>query len=225
MSSYRYIVVEGVIGVGKTTLVELLAKDLRAKTYLEIVEENPFLVKGFYEDIEAHAFNTEVFFLLTRFRQQCQIMEDLLHTSRFLISDYLFAKNRIFAGITLKRPELETFDSVFRPLNKKAPTPDLIVYLKADVENLMKRIHLRDRSFERKMDPQYIEKLVGRYDDFFENYDETEVLTINASEVDFVFNLETYSEIKKLIAERTRKRFSIQKVKTFEERTIEEGRV
>jgi len=209
MSAYRYIVVEGVIGAGKTTLVELLAKDFNAKSYLEIVEDNPFLVKGFYDDIEANAFNTEVFFLLSRFRQQRQLMEDLLHTSKFLISDYLFAKNRLFSGITLKRPELEIFDSVFRPLNKKVATPDLIIYLKADTENLMKRIHIRDRSFERKMDPNYIDKLVRKYDEFFEAYDETEVLTIDVSEVDFVFNLGTYSKIKNLVAKKTRKRVGI----------------
>lgn len=206
MGTYRYIVVEGVIGVGKTTLVELLSKDFNAKKYLEIVEENPFLVKGFYEDIEANAFNTELFFLLSRFRQQFQLIEDLLHTSSFLISDYLFAKNRIFSGITLKGSELEIFDSVFRPLNKKVATPDLIIYLKADVEGLLRRIHLRDRSFERNMNPAYIEKLVERYNEFFADYDETEILTIDASEIDFVFNLKTYSEIKRLISERTKRR-------------------
>ena len=196
-------VVEGVIGVGKTTLAELLSKDFKAKTTLEIVEENPFFLKGFYEDIEANAFNTELFFLLSRFRQQRQLTESLLHTSTFLISDYLFAKNRIFAGITLKNQELEMFDSVFRPLNKKVATPDLIIYLRASVDSLMRRIHLRDRSFERNMDPNYIKKLVERYDDFFSAYDETEVLTIDASELDFVFNLKTYSEIKRLIGEAT----------------------
>ena len=130
-------VVEGVIGVGKTTLAELLSRDFKAKTYLEIVEENPFLVKGFYDDIEAHAFNTELFFLLSGFRQQRTLTEELLHSSTFLISDYLFSKNRIFAGITLKNQELEMFDSVFRPLNKKVATPDLIIYLRASVDSLM----------------------------------------------------------------------------------------
>lgn len=205
MSSYRYIVVEGVIGVGKTTLVELLSKDFNAKTYLEIVEENPFLVKGFYDDIEANAFNTELFFLLSRFRQQRHLTHALLHTSEFIISDYLFAKNRIFAGITLKGDELEMFDSVFRPLNKKAPIPDLIIYLKADVEGLMRRIAMRDRSFERKMDPKYIEKLVNRYNEFFEQYHETEVLTMDAAELDFVFNRKTYSDIMEMVAKKTKR--------------------
>lgn len=206
MSSYRYIIVEGVIGIGKTTLVELLAKDFHAKSYLEIVEENPFLVEGFYEDIEANAFNTEIFFLLSRFRQQRLIMDDLLHRSQLIISDYLFAKNRIFAGLTLKGQDLEIFDSVFRPLNKKVATPDLIIYLKADVDGLMRRISLRDRSFERKMDPQYLQRLTERYDDFFKNYDETEVMTIDASQIDFVFNLRSYSEIKQLVGERVRRK-------------------
>ncbi len=195
-------VVEGVIGVGKTTLVELLAKDFNAKSYLEIVEENPFLVKGFYEDIEANAFNTELFFLLSRFRQQRLIMMDLLRNPQLIISDYLFAKNRIFAGLTLKGEDIEIFDSVFQPLNKKAAAPDLIIYLKADVQGLMRRIYLRDRSFERKMNLEYLKNLTERYDEFFKNYKETEVMTIDASEIDFVFNLRGYSEIKNLVMEK-----------------------
>jgi deoxyguanosine kinase len=206
VSSYRYIVVEGVIGVGKTTLVELLAKDFDAKSYLEIVEENPFLVKGFYEDIEANAFNTELFFLLSRFRQQRLMMIDLLQNSKLIISDYLFAKNRIFAGLTLKGEDIEIFDSVFQPLNKKAAAPDLIIYLKADVQGLMRRIYMRDRSFERKMDPEYLKNLTERYDEFFKNYHETEVMTIDASEIDFVFNLRSYSEIKNLVGKKIERR-------------------
>ena len=207
MSSYRYIVVEGVIGVGKTTLVELLSRDFKAKTYLEIVEENPFLVKGFYEDIAANAFNTEIFFLLSRFRQQRQLTDDLLHSTQLLISDYLFVKNKIFSSITLNKEEFEIFDSVFRPLNKKAPTPDLVIYLRADVDSLMQRIQLRDRSFERKMDPTYIAKLAERYEEFFKTYDETEVMTIDASDIDFVFNLKNYSEIKQLVQEKTKRKY------------------
>lgn len=211
MSSYRYIVVEGVIGVGKTTLVELLSRDFKAKTYLEIVEENPFLVKGFYEDIAANAFNTEIFFLLSRFRQQRQLTDDLLHSTQLLISDYLFAKNKIFSSITLNKEEFEIFDSVFRPLNKKAPTPDLVIYLRADVESLMQRIQLRDRSFEREMDPAYIAKLAERYEEFFKGYDETEVMTIDASDIDFVFNLKNYSGIKHLIEKKTKRKYGQEK--------------
>ncbi len=207
VSSYRYIIVEGVIGVGKTTLVELLSRDFKAKTYLEIVEENPFLVKGFYEDIKAHAFNTEIFFLLSRFRQQRELADDLLRSNQLIISDYIFPKNRIFAGITLDKEEFELFDSVFRPLNKKTSIPDLVIYLKADVDSLMKRIRLRDRSFERQMDPGYIEKLVRQYDEFFRQYDETEVLTLDASELDFVYNLKNYSEIKEVIEKKMKRRY------------------
>lgn len=207
MNAYRYIVVEGVIGVGKTTFVELLSRDFKAKTYLEIVEENPFLVKGFYEDISAHAFNTEIFFLLSRFRQQRQLADDLLHSTQLLISDYLFSKNRIFSSITLNKEEFEIFDSVFRPLNKKVPIPDLVIYLRADVESLMKRIYLRDRSFERKMEPAYIEKLAGRYEEFFKTYDETEVMTIDASDIDFVFNRKNYAEMKQLIEKKTKRKY------------------
>ena len=220
MSSYRYIVVEGVIGVGKTTLVELLSRDFKAKTYLEIVEENPFLVKGFYEDIAANAFNTEIFFLLSRFRQQRQLTDDLLHSTQLLISDYLFVKNKIFSSITLNKEEFEIFDSVFRPLNKKAPTPDLIIYLRADVDSLMQRIQLRDRSFERKMDPTYIAKLAERYEEFFKTYDETEVMTIDASDIDFVFNLKNYSEIKQLVQEKTKRKYGQSKTNLREEGSL-----
>jgi deoxyguanosine kinase len=198
--------VEGVIGAGKTTLVELLSKDFHANKYLEIVEENPFLVKGFYDDRLGNAFNTEIFFLLSRFRQQRQLTDELLHSSKFIISDYLFAKNRVFAGLTLKGADLELFDSVFRPLNKKTAIPDLIIYLKSDADNLMKRIQMRDRSFERNMDPDYIKLLVDRYDDFFDHYNETEVLTIDASEVDFVYNLKAYNHITGLVAKQTRRK-------------------
>lgn len=206
MHSYRYIVVEGVIGVGKTTLVELLSRDFKARNYLEIVEENPFLTKGFYEDFSTHAFNTEIFFLLSRFRQQKKITQELLSSDPLIISDYLFSKNRIFAGITLSSEEFDLFDLVFIPLNKKVSTPDLIIYLKADVESLMRRIYLRDRSFERKMDPHYISTLAGKYEDFFKCYNETEVMTIDAAELDFVFNLKTYSQIKQKIEEKIKKK-------------------
>ena len=220
MNSYRYIVVEGVIGVGKTTLVELLSRDFKAKTYLEIVEENPFLVKGFYEDIAANAFNTEIFFLLSRFRQQRQLTDALLHSTQLLISDYLFIKNRIFSSITLNKEEFEIFDSVFRPLNKKAPIPDLVIYLRADVDSLMKRIQLRDRSFERKMDPGYIAKLAEKYEEFFKSYDETEVMTIDASDIDFVFNLKNYSEIKGLIEKKTKRKYGQEKITKREEASL-----
>ena len=195
--------------MGKTTLVELLSKDLSAKTYLEIVEENPFLVGGFYKDIQANAFNTETFFLLSRFRQQRELVDELLHSTHLLISDYLFAKNRIFAGITLNQEDLEIFDSVYRPLNRRVAIPDLIIYLKADTESLLRRIQLRDRSFERQMQRDYIQKLVQKYDDFFKQYDETEVLTIDASDMDFVFNRQTYSKIKDLVLSKTKKRYGV----------------
>ena len=201
MRGYRYIVVEGVIGVGKTTLVELLTKDFQATSVLEIVEENPFLVKGFYEDMKNHAFNTELFFLLSRFWQQRKLSESLRSGSGMVISDYLFAKNRIFAELTLAGEELDIFDSVFRPLNDKVERPDLIVYLRADADSLMRRIHLRERSFERNMEREYIQKLVDRYDRFFTTYHSSQVMTIDASEIDFVFNFRSYSKMKEQIGE------------------------
>ncbi|MBI4041685.1 MAG: deoxynucleoside kinase [Deltaproteobacteria bacterium] len=208
MKHYHYIVIEGVIGVGKTTLVELLAKDFQAKSYLEIVEENPFLVQGFYQDIEANAFNTELFFLLSRFKQQRQLKEVYQQSSQLILSDYLFAKNRIFSTLTLNVADLELFDSVFHPLNAKVPVPDLIIYLRADVDSLLRRIQLRDRSFERKMDPKYIVALAHQYDDFFNHYHQTEVMIIDASDMDFVYNRKSYTQIKSLVEMRTKTKVS-----------------
>ncbi|MBI3017828.1 MAG: deoxynucleoside kinase, partial [Deltaproteobacteria bacterium] len=134
--------------------------------------------------------------------------------------DYLFAKNKIFSSITLNKEEFEIFDSVFRPLNKKAPTPDLVIYLRADVDSLMQRIQLRDRSFERKMDPTYITKLAERYEEFFKTYDETEVMTIDASDIDFVFNLKNYSEIKQLVEKKTKRKYGQPKLNIREEGSL-----
>ncbi|MCB9508416.1 MAG: deoxynucleoside kinase [Myxococcales bacterium] len=183
MSAPKYIVVEGVIGVGKTTLVGALARRLDARTVYEVFEENPFL-EGFYRDRARFAFSTEMFFLLSRFRQQeVFAQEDLLQSHS--VSDYLFAKCRLFASVTLSDAELALFDDVYAILHRQCPRPDLVVYLHAPVDVLVGRIRERARDYERDIDPAYLAELSARYVDLFAHYDDAPVLSVDTSSLDF----------------------------------------
>jgi deoxyadenosine/deoxycytidine kinase/NTP pyrophosphatase (non-canonical NTP hydrolase) len=175
------IVVEGVIGVGKTTLARYLQQELDAKLILERFEENPFL-SDFYADRAAFAFQTQIFFLLSRYQQQ----QTIANLSPPIVTDYLFAKDHIFAQLNLEGDELATYEGVYRALADKIPTPDLVIYLKATPPTLMRRIALRDRPYERDMDQGYISNLSDAYDNFFASYDESPLLTIDADDIDFV---------------------------------------
>lgn len=180
----HYIVIEGVIGVGKTTLTRLLAKPFKADVLLEVVEENPFL-SSFYGDRARYAFQTQTFFLLSRFKQQSgEVVARAGHSS--LLSDYLFAKNDIFARQNLSAAELELWTQLYQTLAERVPRPDLVVYLQADIETLMARIALRDRPFERDMDRQYIADLRDAYDAFFASYTETPLLTVATDALNLV---------------------------------------
>ncbi len=182
----RYIVVEGPIGVGKTSLVNILAKQMSARTVFEIVEENPFL-SAFYGDRRKYAFQTQLFFLLSRFKQQQELFQqDLLrpHT----VSDYLFAKDRIFASITLDPNELGLYHRVYDLLGPRTVKPDLVIYLQARIDVLLARIKKRGRDFERKFDPEYLKTLCSAYNDFFFHYNETPLLVVNTSDIDYVEN-------------------------------------
>ncbi len=178
-----YIVVEGVIGVGKTTLVKRLSEFLNARTVLEVFEENPFLA-DFYSDRGRYAFQTEMFFLLSRYRQQEGFAQEDLF-SRHAVSDYLFSKCRIFAGLTLSEPEFALFDKIYGILEQSVPKPDLVIYLHAPVTDLMDRIASRGRTFEQAMDRDYISGLLGIYTDVFAHYNDTPLLTVDTSTVDF----------------------------------------
>ena len=182
----RYVTVEGCIGVGKTTLTHLLSGALGARTVLEIVEENPFLPE-FYRDKVAHAFKTQMFFLLSRFKQQEALTQgDLFgHT---VVSDYLFDKDRIFAELTLSRSEMALYDSIFRALASKVRSPDLVVYLHAPLDTVLERIARRGRAFERDIDPGYLRDLVDAYARFFARYDDAPVLMIDTAELNFPAN-------------------------------------
>lgn len=179
----RYVVVEGVIGVGKTTLVNRLAQRLNAHTVLEIFEENPFLAK-FYEDKERHAFATEMFFLLSRYQQQETFAQvDLFE--RHSISDYLFPKSRLFASLTLSEHELALYDRVYSILTAQVLKPDLVIHLRAPLPVLLDRVRSRGREYELNMDPAYMERLRGLYHNFFAHYDETPLLEIDTEDVNF----------------------------------------
>ena len=161
-----YVAIEGVIGVGKTTLARLLQASFDADLLLEVFEENPFL-SDFYADRQRYAFQTQVFFLLSRYHQQRESVPSALNRKRTLLADYTFDKDMLFARINLKGDELEMYYRVHDALAEKIPDPDLVVYLRASTEVLMQRIALRDRSYERSMERNYIHELNQSYEDYF----------------------------------------------------------
>lgn len=183
-SAHSYISIEGVIGVGKTTLARLLKPIFDADVLLEVFEENPFLAR-FYQDRERYAFQTQTFFLLSRYQQQHEAIPNTL-AQRNLISDYSFDKNKIFARLTLTGDELDMYERVQDILGGRIPTPDLIVYLHASVDSLMRRIAVRDRSYERTMEREYIAALAVAYDTFFAAYPAAPVLRLETDHLDYV---------------------------------------
>jgi len=198
-SRHRYLVVEGPIGVGKTTLTRALAKRFAARSVLEIVEENPFLA-SFYQDRNKYAFQTQLFFLLSRFRQQQELFQQDLF-SQVTVSDYLFAKDRIFASITLDPNELSLYERIYQTLGPRVMKPDLVIFLQARLDVLLARIKKRGREFERKFDPEYLAELARTYNDFFHRYDETPLLIINTSDIDFVDNEEDLGELIRALSQ------------------------
>ncbi|MBN1483601.1 MAG: deoxynucleoside kinase [Chloroflexia bacterium] len=179
-----FIVIEGVIGVGKTTLSRLLQPHFEAELLLEIVEENPFLPR-FYQDQARYAFQTQMFFLLSRYRQQRITVPEALQQSS-LISDYLLDKDRIFAQLTLEGDEWWMYQRLYEILDERLVRPTLVVYLRAGLDVLMGRIAMRDRSFERSMPRDYIERLRLTYEDFFGGYDAAPLLSIDTNALDYV---------------------------------------
>jgi deoxyadenosine/deoxycytidine kinase len=189
----RYVTVEGCIGVGKTTLTHLLAKVMGARTVLEVVEENPFL-PDFYQDKVVHAFKTQMFFLLSRFKQQEALQQGDLFAGA-VVSDYLFDKDRIFAELTLSASEMALYDSIFKALSSKVRAPELVVYLHAPMDVIRERIARRGRSFEKDIDPGYLGALVEAYGRFFSTYHDAPVLMVDTADLNFPANADDLSVV------------------------------
>lgn len=197
VSDHRYVVVEGPIGVGKSSLTNIIAERFHARKVMEVVEENPFL-SSFYADRAKYAFQTQMFFLLSRFKQQQELFQQDLF-SQVTVSDYLFAKDRIFAHLTLDPNELALYERVFEALSPRVTKPDLVVYLQARIEVLLARIKKRGREFERKFDPTYLDDLCRRYNEFFFHYQDTPLLVVNTSDIDFVNNASDLESLMNVI--------------------------
>ncbi len=193
MTDNRHIVVEGPIGVGKTSLVEMLGEEFGSRVILERVGENPFLPK-FYRNPSAYALQTQMFFLLNRYQQQKELAQQDLF-SQSIICDYLFAKDRIFASVNLDEDELGLYQQIYSLLDQRIPRPDLVIYLQAPAEVLQQRIRMRGRGFEREISRDYIETINEAYNRYFFNYDESPLLIINTSEVDFVRRPEDFQDL------------------------------
>jgi len=200
MEKSRYISIEGPIGVGKTTLASALAERLGARLVLEVVEENPFLA-GFYEDRRKHAFQAQLFFLLSRFQQQQELFQQDLFT-QVTVSDYLFAKDRIFASLTLDPNELALYERVWQVVGARVVKPDLVVYLQARLDVLQSRIRKRARDFERHLDPAYLDAVSRAYGDYFFHYEETPLLVVNTSDLD----LSDEADLEELVSQIRRHR-------------------
>lgn len=179
----RFIAVEGAIGAGKTTLAKLLAQKYDAKLVLEMDEDNPFIAK-FYEDMEAYAFQTQIFLLLNRYNQYRDLAQGDLFNS-VVITDYLFQRDRIFAQLTLKEHELALYEQVYALLGSKIPNPDLVIFLQGSSDVLQARIHKRGREYEDLMDFEYLKRVNKAFNDFFFYYSEAPILVVNTNEVDF----------------------------------------
>jgi len=186
MRNIYYIAVEGVIGVGKTSLCSLIGENFSAKIVYEKFEENPFL-EDFYSDRDRFAFQTQLYFLLSRYRQHQEMMQvELFH--KLLVSDYMFVKDKIFANITLSDKELILYNSVVTLLERDIPNPDLVIYLQSSTDKLMENIRERGRHYEELITEDYIQQLNDAYNDFFLRYDSSPLLIVNSTDIDFVNN-------------------------------------
>lgn len=199
-----YFAIEGVIGVGKTTLARLLQPQFEAELVLEVFEENPFL-SNFYTDRARYAFQTQIFFLLSRYHQQRRNISDRLEQTRTIISDYTFEKDSLFARINLSGDELDMYYRVQEALAEKIVPPDLVVYLRASTDTLMKRIALRDRPYERQMEREYIDLLNRTYDDFYVSTPQaSHILTIDTDNLNIIERPEDLTFIHNRIREELR---------------------
>lgn len=193
MKEIRYIAIEGVIGAGKTSLTKKLAERLDANLILEEFETNPFLEK-FYDDRKRYAFQTQMFFLINRYKQQEQLgQEDLF--AKYIVSDYIFDKDQIFAYLNLEGEELKLYESLFPLLQRSLRKPDLVIFLQASTDRLMYNIKRRGRKVERNLTRGYIEELSEAYTNFFFKYNNTPLLIVNTTDIDFVNKQRDFDEL------------------------------
>ncbi|MBI4412668.1 MAG: deoxynucleoside kinase [Deltaproteobacteria bacterium] len=195
MEKLRYLAVEGPIGVGKTSLARMLAEDFKARLVLEEAETNPFLGQ-FYEDSRRHAFQAQVFFLLSRYRQQIELKQQDLF-NQVTVCDYVFAKDQIFASLNLSDDEMDLYNNVYQLLDARLPKPDLVIFLQASADILMNRVKKRKSAFEKGLKGDYVEKVAQAYSQFFFKYSESPLLVVNTSGLDFVKNPKDYEILKK----------------------------
>jgi deoxyadenosine/deoxycytidine kinase len=193
LTELKYIAIEGVIGAGKSSLAQLLADKLKANIILEEFEENPFLQK-FYDDRKRYAFQTQMFFLINRYKQQQQLKQQDLFSS-ITVSDYIFDKDKIFAYLNLSVEELKLYESIFPLLERDIPKPDLVIFLQSSIDRLIANIKKRGRSFEKNLTRQYLVELSEAYNNFFFKYSNTPLLIVNTSDIDFVSNEEDFEEL------------------------------
>ncbi len=203
-SEINYIAVEGVIGAGKTSLVRKLQVRLNATMILENHDENPFLAK-FYKNRKRYAFQTQMFFLISRYKQLEDLNQESIF-SEFSVADYIFEKDLLFAYLNLDKEELRLYNEIFPKLAQNLRKPDLVIYLRADVERLLANIRKRHRSYEIDIDEQYISDLYDMYNEYFLRYNETPLLIVNSTEIDFVNNENDFEELYEQIFRQDRTR-------------------
>ena len=199
MRNLYYVAIEGPIGVGKTSLAKLLSERLGARLILEGFDENPFLSE-FYDEPERYAFQTQLFFLLQRYQQQQELRQvDMFHN--LLIVDYMFVKDRLFASLNLDEKEMTLYDTVAKLLEKNVINPDLVIYLQADTDTLMRNISHRGRDMEKNISEEYIDALNQLYTEYFFRYQDTPLVIINTNNIDFVNNFNDLEEVIQCIRE------------------------
>lgn len=195
MNALHYVAVEGPIGVGKTSLTQMLAQDLNARLILEEAYENPFL-GAFYNNPGQFAFQAQIFFLLSRYRQQLAIKQQDLF-NQLTVCDYVFAKDQIFASMNLLPEEMDLYEKIYQLLDARLPKPDLVIFLQASPDVLMTRVKKRKIDFEKGLRQEYLEELSQAYSRYFFQYADTPLLVVNTSGSDFVKNPKDYEIIKK----------------------------
>jgi deoxyadenosine/deoxycytidine kinase len=196
-SAVKYIAIEGVIGAGKTTLAKKIRDRLNAKLVLEQFDTNPFLEK-FYTDRKRYAFQTQMFFLINRFKQQQELIQEELFTE-YIVCDYIFEKDRIFAYLNLSSDELNLYENIYPLIARSLRKPDLVVYLQSVTDRLMFNIKKRSRKIERALTRSYIEELSEAYNHFFFRYNSTPLLIVNSTDLDFVNKDNDFDELFKQI--------------------------